>query len=411
MSSQHTSDSRLFSRDFTLFFGARTISVLGDHMLLPITITVAMLTAGYGISGVGYALAAYTAPMTVFLIFGGVLVDRFTPLRIMVIADVARFGFHGGLAIAFATGSPSLWLILALLALAGISSGAFHPGFISVIPRVARDVQKANAALRVTESMMLIAGPASAGILLALTEVWIVLVIDASTFAVSAVLLCAMRVKIPRPTERRSMGRDLVDGWKEFRSHAWLWQTIVIFMLFTLTVGGPFVTLGQSTITLEHGESTLGLVMSALGVGSVVGGLIAARFRPSRPLRVGAIAMVARLFGPLAVALGLPAPWLAVGFALTGAGQAFWLVMFHTSVQTHVPTEKLGRVNSYEVAGSMTMIPVGQALAGPVALLVGTTAVLYFSSFMVLVAAALLLSVPAIRNLKRAQPRDLVRTA
>src|SRR5690606_313959 len=112
-------------------------SVLGDHMLAPITITVAMLHAGYGITGVGYALAARMAPMVLFLVFGGVLVDRFTPLKVMVAADVARLVLHGGLAVAFALGTPDMWLILLLLGLGGIGSGAFQPGLASVIPQVA----------------------------------------------------------------------------------------------------------------------------------------------------------------------------------------------------------------------------------------------------------------------------------
>lgn len=393
---------RLYSRDFILFFGARTVSVLGDHMLAPITITVAMLHAGYGITGVGYALAARMAPTVLFLVFGGVLVDRFTPLKVMVAADVARLVLHGGLAAAFAVGTPDMWLILLLLGLGGIGSGAFQPGLASVIPQVAHDVQKANASIRVAESLMLVVGPALAGPLLALSEVWVVLAVDTATFAVSAVLLLAMRVRLREPEPGRSLWSELSVGWREFRSHEWLWKTIGIFMLFVLIGMGPFITVGQSVITLEHGESALGAIMASLGLGSVAGGLIATRIRPRRLLRVGLIGMAAQAFGPLVIALGLPVPWIAAGFAVTGAGQAFWLVMFHTSVQTHVPTDKLGRVNSYEVGGSMAMAPISQAAAGPVALLIGTTAILYFASTSVLVVVALLFAVPAIRNLPRA---------
>lgn len=393
---------QLYSRDFILFFGARTASVLGDHMLAPITITVAMLHAGYGITGVGYALAARMAPMVLFLVFGGVLVDRFTPLKVMVVADVARVVLHGALVIAFAAGTPDMWFILLILGLGGIGSGAFQPGLASVIPQVAQDVQKANATIRVTESLMMVAGPALAGVLLALSEVWVVLAIDTLTFAVSAVLLLAMRIRLREPEPAGSLWAELSEGWREFRSHEWLWKTIGIFMLFVLLGTGPFVTIGQSVITLEHGESALGAIMACLGLGSVVGGLIATRSRPQRLLRVGLIGMAAQVFGPLVVALGLPVPWIAAGFALTGAGQAFWLVMFHTSVQTHVPAEKLGRVNSYEVGGSMAMAPISQAAAGPLALLVGTTAMLYSASASALVVAALLFAVPAIRNLPRA---------
>ncbi|MFE6738559.1 MFS transporter [Streptomyces tubercidicus] len=392
---------RLWSRDFRLLFAARTVSIFGDQMLVPTTVTVAVLQSGYGITGVGYALAAHTAPLALLVIFGGALADRFTPVRVMVAADIARSILHGALAVAFAVGDPALWQILTVLALSGTGAAAFQPGYVSVIPRTARDVQQANAVIRVTESLMTVAGPAVAGLLLAFSSVWVVLTIDAATFGVSAVCLLAMRLKIVRSTQRTSFRRDLALGWQEFTSRTWLWGVIVIFMVFQMTVNGPFLTLGQSLITIEHGDGTLGFIMSMFGLGSVLGGLIAVRLRPRYPLRSGAVAIVGTLFGLLAVSLHLPPPLIAVGYALWGMGGAFWLVMFHSSVQTKIPPDVLGRVHAYDVAGSLVMRPVGQMSAGPAALWLGAVPVLFFSSAMLLVTIALLLAVPAIRNLRR----------
>lgn len=395
------SSAPVWSKAFTFFFAARTVSTLGDQMLVPITVTVAVLQAGYGITGVGFALAAHTAPFAGLVIFGGVLVDRFTPVRVMVVADVARLVVHGTLAVCFAVGKPDLWLIMTLLALGGVGTAAFQPGYASVIPRVARDVQKANAAIRVAESLVMVAGPAAAGLLLAFSSVSIVIAIDAATFGVSAVCLLAMRLRIPRPPQRAHLRGDLVQGWQEFRSRRWLWSVIVIYMLFQVTVNGPFITLGQSIITIEHGESTLGFIMATLGLGAVLGGVAAARIKPLQPLRAGAIAMAGGLFSLLSVALQLPPAMIAIGYAMHGAGGAFWLVMFHSSVQTQIPPDVLGRVHAYDVAGSLVMRPVGQMAAGPAALWIGTIPVLFFSSTMLVVTVGLLLTVPAIRNLRR----------
>lgn len=392
---------RLWSRQFTLFFLARTVSVLGDQMLVPTAITVAVLQAGYGVTGVGFALAAHTAPLAVFVIFGGVIVDRFTPVRVMIAADVARLLLHGSLAFAFAAGRPGLWLIVLLLGLGGVGTAAFQPGYASVIPRTARDVQKANAAIRVSESLVAVVGPAVAGLLLALSSVPVVVAIDATTFGVSAVCLLALRLRIPRAPQGPTLRRDLVQGWREFTARTWLWGVIVIFMLFQATVNGPFLTLGQSIITLEHGEGTLGFVMSMFGLGAVLGGLVAARIKPHHPLRAGALGLACTAASVLAVAFQLPAPLIASGYALHGVGSAFWLVMFHSSVQTKIPLEVLGRVHAYDVAGSVVMKPVGQMAAGPAALAFGAVSVLFFSSAMLFVTIALLLAVPTIRNLRR----------
>ncbi|MGW6457941.1 MFS transporter [Streptomyces sp. NPDC055078] len=393
--------ARLWSRDFTLLFAARTVSVLGDQMLIPTAVTVAVLQAGYGVSGVGYALAAHTAPLALFVIFGGVIADRFTPVRVMIVADIARLLLQGVFAFSFAVSTPDLWLIVTLLALGGVGTAVFQPGYASVIPRTARDVQKANAVIRVAESLMTVAGPAIAGLLLVFSSVSTVLAIDAATFGVSAACLLALRLKMSRSTVPTSLRRDLVQGWREFSSRTWLWGVIVIFMLYQVTVNGPFLTLGQSLITIEHGEGALGFVMAMFGLGSVLGGLAAARFRPRHPLRIGAIALTSTLFGLLVVALELSPPLIAAGFALWGVGGAFWLVMFHSSVQTKIPPDVLGRVHAYDVAGSLVMRPVGQMAAGPAALWIGAIPVLFFSSAMLLVTVALLLAVPAIRNLRR----------
>lgn len=400
-SSETVQSKSIWSRDFTLFFAARTVSIFGDQMLVPITVTVAVLQAGYGVVGVGFALAAHTAPMAALVIFGGVLIDRFMPLRIMAFADWSRLIIHGLLALSFAVGTPDLWLIVVLLALSGVATAAFQPGYASVIPRIARDVQKANAAIRVAESLVAVAGPATAGLLLAFSSVATVMTIDAATFGVSGACLLAMRLTVSRTPQRSHLRADLVEGWRAFRAHSWLWGVIVIFMLFQVTVNGPFITLGQSIITIEHGERTLGFVMAMFGVGSVLGGLVAARFKPRHPLRAGAVALACGLASLLSLGLQLPPPMIAAGYALHGAGGAFWVIMFHSSVQTQIPRDVLGRVHAYDVAGSVVMRPVGQMLAGPAALLVGAIPVLFFSSTMLLVTVALLLLVPAIRNLRR----------
>ncbi|MEO3974967.1 MFS transporter [Streptomyces sp. CAU 1734] len=391
----------LWSRDFTLLFAARTISVLGDQMLMPTAITVAVLQAGHGISGVGYALAAHGAPLALFVVLGGVLVDRFTPIRVMIIADLARLLLQGGFAAAFILGTPDLWLIVTLLALGGTATAAFQPGYVSVIPRTARDVQKANAAIRVAESLMTVLGPALAGVLIAVSSVSVVLIIDAATFGVSCACLLAMRLRLSRAARRSSVRGDLVQGWREFTSRTWLWGVIVIFMLFQATVNGPFLVLGQSLVTLEYGEGTLGFVMAMFGAGSVLGGLIAVRLRPRHPLRAGALAQTGTAVCVVAVASQAPVPVMAAGYVVWGAGAAFWLVMFHTAVQTKIPPDALGRVHAYDVAGSVVMRPVGQMAAGPAVLWMGMTPVLFFSSAMVLVTVGLLLAVPAIRNLRR----------
>lgn len=131
-----TPANRLWSPDFLRFFVARTMSMAGDTML-PVALTAAMVQAGYGASGVGYALAAHIAPLAVCVVFGGVLSDRFGARRMMVGADAGRLLVEGVLAAFFLVTTPPLWLVLALLVPIGLGTALFQPGVATMIPRIA----------------------------------------------------------------------------------------------------------------------------------------------------------------------------------------------------------------------------------------------------------------------------------
>ncbi|MEU8825297.1 MFS transporter [Streptomyces sp. NPDC048636] len=399
------SDPPLWTADFRLFFTARTTSLLGDAML-PVTITAAVLRAGYGTSGVGYALAALVAPFAALIIFGGVLSDRFGARRLMVVSDTARLCVQTVLALLFLLGTPRLWQILVLLALVGAGSAIFQPGVASITPRIARDVLKANATLRISESVTAVIGPSLAGLLLVVSSPATVVALDALTYGISGACLLLLRSVPMGPAARdgvSSFRADLAEGWREFRARTWLWSVIAVFMLWQLAGAGPTMTLGNSALVTDYGASTFGLVMSSLGAGSVLGGLVAIRLRPRYPLRAGALSMILWMLMPLGVALGLPAPLIAGCYGVSGVGMAFWIVMFHTSVQTHIPQEVLGRVHAYDAAGSLVMKPVGQAVAGPLEVVAGTVPLLCVSASMALVACFLLLAIPAVRGLKRVE--------
>jgi MFS family permease len=203
--------------DFRLFFIARTVSVLGSAMV-PVAIALGMHGAGYGATGVGLALASWMAPMAALILFGGVFMDRFTPRRMMVGADLTRAVTQALTALLFAAGRPALWQVLTLAAIAGAATAMYMPGVAGTIPRIAADVQRANAALRVSEAVMQLVGPGVAGLLIGVTGVGAVFAIDAAGFAVSAVCLLLMRVR-PARTEARGepMLRRLREGWREFR--------------------------------------------------------------------------------------------------------------------------------------------------------------------------------------------------
>ncbi len=113
---------------------------------------------------------------------------------------------------------------------------------------------------------------------------------------------------------------DLAEGWREFRARTWLWGVIAVWCVYMIAVWGPTVPLVAVEVVQEHGPRAYGLVNSALGAGTVVGGLVALRLRPRRMLRAGAVALVGFAAFPAAVGAGLGVPAMAAGRPSPGPG-------------------------------------------------------------------------------------------
>ncbi|MEE1927118.1 MFS transporter [Streptomyces sp. TRM 70351] len=394
------------SRDFLFFLAARAVARLGDAML-PVALAAGLIAHGLGAGGIGLAMASYSVCFAGFVVFGGVFSDRTEPRRLMVTADVVRVGTQALAAALFLSGHVVLWQICAIGAVNGVAAGVFQPGVASVVPRIARDVQGANAVIRTAESLALLAGPAAAGLLVATVSPGGVLVAHAATYAVSAG--CLAFVRLGRRGSRAAGGTappvgyfaDLAQGWREFRSRSWMWSVILLWMVLMVTVWGPQTPLTAGEIIPRHGADAYGLVNSALGGGTALGGLLAFRLRPAFPLRAGAAALFGAALFPAAVGAGLPVPAVAACTAVAGAAVGFWGVMWMTCVQTQVPGPVLGRIHAYEVAGSLAMMPVGQALAGPAAGWLGARVVLLAGAVAAVVVSATLLVLPAVRGLRR----------
>ncbi|MET9894285.1 MFS transporter [Streptomyces sp. NPDC006465] len=407
----------LWDRRFTLYFTARTVSLVGDAMM-PVAAALAV-GALYGISGVGFVLGTWTGTFVALVLFGGVFADRLGARRMMVGADLARVLTQGVLAVAFFVGPPPFWLLVTMAALAGAAAAMFQPGVNGMVPLVARDPQRANATLKVADALAQLLGPALAGLLIALTGAGTVYAIDGGTFVLSALCLALIRpapadtpadtpndADSPKPSGS-SLRRDLRQGWHEFRSRTWMWAVILIWVGYGVLLFGPLVPLSSALVGARLGPNAYGLAVSFLGVGTVLGGLLALRLRPARPLAAGAVAMALFAVLPLCVSLSAGLPVLLVGHVLGGGAWAFWSVMWATSVQTHTPPAVLNRVTAYELAGSVSGIAVGQILAGPATALASPGRLLLISAGACLAGCVGLLTIPAIRTLRRAAPTDV----
>jgi MFS family permease len=199
------------------------------------------------------------------------------------------------------------------------------------------------------------------------------------------------------------MLRDLADGWHEFRSRTWLWVIVTQFATVNALCFAPFMVLGAVTAR-DHlgGAGAWGTILAALGLGSILGGLLSVRLRARRPL-VTATAGTALFAVPLAL-LALPAATVvtAIGAAAAGIGFSVFGTLWETTLQRSVPGAVLSRVSAYDWFGSVAFVPVGYLIAAPIAALLGTRATLLLAAAWAAGSAAVVLAVPAVRDLRRA---------
>lgn len=395
----------IWSRNFRYYFVARSAGLLSWAML-PVAVAAGLLIDGYGLDTAGYSMAFLVAPFAGLVLFGGVLADRFTARRMMIVADLANLTAHILLALLFLRGIGHLGQLYALLVVAGTANALFQPGASSTVPLVSRDVQGANGVLRTSEAITGLGGPALAGVLVGFGSTGWVMVISAVAYGTSAVCLYVLRLgAVPAPPPGESLWRNLAVGWREFRARGWLWGVIVIWMFYAVLSWGPQLSVAAGVIVPEHGARSFGLINAALGAGTVIGGLLAIRYKPERPLAAGAVAMLAYPLYPLGIVLGLPVWVLAAAQVVVGAGIGVWGVMWATSVQTQVPGEMLNRIHAYEVAGSVGMYPIGSALAGPAVGAFGADRVLLTGVVVSFLTATALLAARPIRTLRRVPDR------
>ena len=177
--------------------------------------------------------------------------------------------------------------------------------------------------------------------------------------------------------EKSNFLADLSLGWHEFTSRAWLWSIVLQFAIVNAVYQGSQSVLGPAVAKGHYdGAAGWGLIGAAQAVGLVCGGLMFLRARPQRMLLVATLGLL--LVVPYLFGLAIPLPLVSVlvlAFA-AGLGIETFGVLWDTTMQQEIPQDRLSRVYSYDALGSFALIPLGLALAGPLAEAIGTRATL-----------------------------------
>jgi MFS family permease len=358
--------------------------------------------AGYVAGDLGIVMATNILTLLAGTLFGGVWADRLQPQRVMVVSDLIRFAATAGIAAMFTTGGYHLAGLCALTVVSAGAGSFFSPAMSSLKPLLvpAEERQKANATLSLLQSACGVAGPATAGITVAAFGAPAGFIINAVSFLASLVAAAMIRVRAPRGP-RSPMLAELTAGWREIRSRDWLLANLLGATTYHIANGVILVLVPVVAMQRLGGAHAIGWIAAAEGLGGVIGSAIGMRFRPRRLLFAGLLALP--LMSVWAFAYVWPGTLAAImiGAVIGYAGLLFYDVAWDTSLQENVPHRALGRVSSWDYLASFLAMPVGNALAGPLAGRYGIDPVLTVCAAVLLTAAVAMLAVPGSRRLTR----------
>jgi predicted MFS family arabinose efflux permease len=389
---------------FRRVYLARALSLFGDG-LVPVALAFGVLSVDPSPSTLGFVLASRFGALVPSLLIAGVVADRMPRKAVMIGSDLTRLVAQAAIAALLITASARPWELILLAALYGFGEAFFRPTVTGFIPEVvsAERMQQANALLATTTSVSTVAGPLIAGLLIVAFSPGWAIAVDALTFLASAVLLSGVS---PRRTVRQTSAtvwRDVVEGWNVFRSRTWLWVDGVYAALGNFAVLAPLMSLGP-LVASRHlgGAGSWAAIVTALGLGSVLGGVTLLRTQPRRPLLVGVPLLALLALPPALLAVPAATPLIAAGAFAGGFGLAVFNTLFETTVQHHVEPAALSRVAAIDWLLSLGLSPFGFVAASLSASAFGVQVPLTVAAVWIVISTAVVIAIPDVRRLQRA---------
>jgi len=387
----------------------RALLGVGSAMV-PVALTFTVLDVFHRAGDLGLVLGAESVGLLVGLIGMAGLADRASPRSLLLAADVV---FALGVLVPGLAGIAHLrslvWYLVPAF-VAGGSTAILVPALQALLSRIvpAEGRQSVNSVRSIVRNISGIAGPALAGVIAVAASPEVALILAAGLGCAGAV--CTLLVPNPgraeSPTER--ITKELAEGWRTYWRTTWLVAVDVEFAAWHLVVFGPLMVLGPVLALADlGGAGAWASLLAAVAVGGVIGGAAGLRFRIHRPLVVGAFGMCVTVGWLIALVVLAPLWLQLVLAALAGAGLEVFSLSFDTALQANVPQAVMGKLAAYDFLASALFLPLGYAIAVPMASLVGTDGVFVAGVVVTLAGVAGVLAVPSVRRVRDVGPGEV----
>ncbi len=374
----------------------------------PIALAVTVLDAGGSASTLGLILAARVLSGVLLAPVGGVWVDRLPRKTMLILADAFR-AIMGSVVIFINPENISMWILGTIVVLMGVSDAFGTPAAGAIIPSLLPDhlLPSGNVVRGILLRGSYIAGPGIAGVILVLLGTHATYIATSVFFLIGALLLIRIdegpRV-VPVGKENRFIV-EIREGLRVVWYYKWIAAMIVMASVQLMMVMGVENVLLPVITKRDFGTASVFATSAALfSLGGAISAVICIKAKVKNPGLVSVVVWGLFVLAPLVLAF--PAPkeliylaYFAAGFSI-GPWEAFWA----TQVQREVPAEFQGRVFSIDYMGSLGLMPLGMALAGPMVNVFGERELLIGVAVFHLLICAVVLFVPGVKQMKSTKP-------
>ena len=397
--------SRLFrNRNFSIYFAGRTVSVVGDSFY-SVALILGVLQATHSVTSGATVLIAGSIPVLILTLFGGALSDRTPRHRVMLASDLLRSATQFIMAALLLRSNPPLWAMLLTQFVYGAGDAFFAPAATGLLPQIVEpeELPAANGALQLSANSALVAGPALAGIVIAVAGAPLAVACDAVSFLISGISLWFLTVPesgVTRASE--SILKQLRTGFVELRKRRWVLVTVCYLAVLAFAFNGPIFVLGPAVaLSRLGGPAAWSIILSAFGAGLILGSLVAPRLlRTRRALGWAYVGNFATV--PLLALLGTSdSKWLLAGSSVVaGIAVSNFGVTYTTLLQQLVPAEILSRIGSYFVLAGVAATPIAFSLVGPLSVRFGISTVFGVAAMAICAATLISAAFPAVWSIR-----------
>jgi predicted MFS family arabinose efflux permease len=359
------------NRDFLILLGGQSVSAVGDAVSFTAMPLLVLELTGSGIA-MGIVGVLGRLPDLLFGLPAGVLADRLDRRRMMLVSDAMRALLTALIPLSALLGLPTMAVILLVTFPINTFRVLFMSGWTGAVPNLVgrRTLGRAVSAVEGLISLSFIIGPAIAGIAVGAIGATQTLAIDAASFAFSATTLLLIRRPFQgdRSTvERAPFLTEMRDGIAFIAHHRVLRLALAIWTGVGIVAAGMIAAVTFAiTIDRGMGAEDLGFILSAYGVGNLIGALSGGRFTHGRlaPPLLGGYAIQGAAIVVVGLPMTLPLSALLVAGLVAGLGSGLSVVAYLTYRASATPDRLLGRVGSTARTISIGLQPIGMFATG-----------------------------------------------